>query len=199
MNKSSAAKVSELSRYHKPHTPPGQAQSLLTSSNSLAFKYESLEEAFPLVDPGLRPLGAVVLVQVRQPKRYSAGGLELIAETRSTEYYNTQVAKVIALGPLCFKTVKQCDPVAPGLVPQDVLIDYVEGAWFTPGEFIRIPKYGGDRFAVGYDHVYQLMNPETGHREPKTEREEIIFVLFKAKDVIGVITGDPLAVKAFLD
>jgi len=194
-----APRTRSRSRYTEPSSKQGDTQSLLTSSNSLAFKYSSLDEAFPAVDPGIRPLGAVVLVQIRQPKRFSAGGVELIAETRATEYYNTQVAKVIAFGPLCFKTVKTIEAPLPGVAPQDVLVDYVEGSWFQLGEFVRVPRYGGDRFAVEYDHVYRLKEPGSDHFEPSTRREEIIFCLFKAKDILGVITGDPLKVKAFLD
>jgi len=187
------------SRYDQAPSKQGDAQSLLTSGNALGFKYDSLDEAFPAIDPGIKPLGAVVLVQIRQPKRFSAGGVELVAETRATEYYNTQVAKVIALGPLCFKTVKEVQPAIAGEAPHDIMVPYVEGAWFELGEYVRVPRYGGDRFAVEYDHVYRLKEPGSDHFEPSTRREEIIFCLFKAKDILGVITGDPLKVKAFLD
>lgn len=178
--------------------PETSGSSLLTTPNSLSFKYDSLEEAFPAIDPGIKPVGACVLVQIRQPKRMSAGGVLLPGDARSTEHYNTQIAIVRDLGPLCFMTVKEI-PAAVGEVPRDVMVPFVEGPWFKIGDYVRVPRYGGDRFDVPYDHVYRLKNPETDHFENKTEREEIIFVLFKSKDVIGLVTGNPLTMKAFLD
>jgi co-chaperonin GroES (HSP10) len=173
-------------------------ESLLTNANHVAFKYDSIAEAFPEVDPGLKPVGAVVLVQVRHPKRKTAGGLHLVAEARSTEHYNTQVAKVIALGPLCFKTVKEVK-AREGEVPRDVTVPYVEGPWFEIGNYVRIPKYGGDRFEVGFERVEMETNPETDKQERVTAKDNVIFALFKAKDILGVITVDPRSVKSFLD
>lgn len=173
------------------------AGSLITNSNSVEFEYGSIEEAFPVVDPGLKPFGAIVLVQVRHPKRKSKGDIILSDESRSNEHYNTQVAKVIAMGPLVFKTVKEI-PAAIGQLPRDVLVDYVEGAWFKIGDFVRIPKHGGDRFSVPYTFV-EYVDGEKGRKEKNTVKDELVFINFKAKDIIGLIEGDPLKVKAFLE
>lgn len=172
--------------------------SVLTSPNSTEFAYSSIDEAFPKVAPGMRPCGFVALFQIRIAKGRTKGGIILVDESRSTEYYNTQVAKVVALGPLCFKTAKEV-PSRNGGPAQDVLVDWCEGPWFNVGDFVRLPKYGGDRFAVPYEHVEMVRDPETGQMEKQTIKEDVIFALFKAKDVIGVLTGDPLRVKAFLD
>ena len=72
--------------------PPG------TSPRS-SLDYDSLAEAFPEVKAGLRPFGSKVLVQIRSPMKQTKSGFFLPDETVETERWNTQVAKVIALGP----------------------------------------------------------------------------------------------------
>jgi co-chaperonin GroES (HSP10) len=129
----------------------------------------ALEEAFPKADPGLMPLGARVLVQLKAPKRKSKGGIALVSETQETEQWNTQVGRVIALGPVAFHN-------------RDTLAPWPEGRWCQAGDFVRVPKYGGDRWQV---------------RLPDSE-EVALFCLFKDLDIIGQITGDPLAVIAFI-
>ena len=132
-------------------------------------KADPLEVAFPKADPGLKPLGARVLVQIRSPKLKSAGGIALVDSSRETEKWNTQVGRVIALGPVAFSN-------------RDTLKPWPEGEWCKVGDFVRVPKYGGDRWEV----------PVEGREEPA------LFVLFKDLDIIGQITGDPLAVVAFI-
>jgi hypothetical protein len=66
--------------------------------------YENaLAEAFPAVDAGVRPFGSRVLVQLRTPRKISKGGIHLSESTLDTEKWNTQVAKIVALGPVAFK------------------------------------------------------------------------------------------------
>ena len=104
-------------------------------------EYTSLTEAFPKADPGLRPFGSDVLVQMRTPKRRTNGGILLPEESRETEVWNTQVAKVVAVGPVAFHN-------------RDTLKPWPEGAWAVPGTYVRVPKYGGDRWwaaAEGFD------------------------------------------------
>jgi len=130
---------------------------------------QPLDEAFPDVSPGVEPYGSRVLVQIRSSKKKSRGGIILMDETKDTEQWNTQAAKVIALGPLAFKNRNTLQP-------------WAEGAWCEPGEFVRVPKYGGDRWQVpvGPDGEYAL------------------FVIFNDLDIIGRVTGDPTAMKAFV-
>ena len=135
--------------------------------NKVQFEYTSEEDAFPPIDPGVRPLGSRVLVQVRRPKRTTKGGIILAGETRDTELYNTQVAKVRAVGPVAFRNRNTMEP-------------WPEGDWVKAGDYVRAPKYGGDRWSVTY------------------EDDEIVFVLFNDLDIVGSITGDPLGMKAFL-
>lgn len=130
---------------------------------------QSLEEAFPSVDPGVVPAGSRVLVQIRTPKKKTKGGIILTSETRETELWNVQTAKVVALGSLAFKN-------------RDTMADWIEGAWCKVGDFVRCPKYGGDRWSV-----------PTGDGS-----EEALFVVFNDLDIIGKVTGDPLSIKAFI-
>lgn len=161
-----------------------QDTSPLTSPNNVVFAYGSMEEAFPKVDPGIVPLGVNVLCQIRHPKRRTKGGIILDTESRKTEHYNTQVAKVIGIGDLAFKFIDE---------QTGELRDWVGGRWYEVGNFVRLPRYGGDRFTVPYD----FSEKENG--ETLTVRDEVVFAIFKAKDVHGRIVGDPLAIKAYLD
>jgi co-chaperonin GroES (HSP10) len=133
------------------------------------FDYGSLSDAFPEVDPGVQPFGDRVLVQIRTPKRQSAGGIILVEETQETEIWNTQVAKVLSLGPTAFRN-------------QDTLELWKEGVWCKPGDYVRVGKYGGDR--------WQLPIPGT--------RETALFVIVKDLDIIGKVTIDPLSIVAYV-
>lgn len=135
--------------------------------NKVGFAYDGEADAFPAVDPGVQPFGSRVLVQIRRAKRKTKGGIILSDETRDTEQWNTQVAKVVVVGPLAFKNRTSMEP-------------WPEGNWVGEGDYVRAPKYGGDRWSVAY------------------EDDEVVFALFNDMDLIGKITGDPLAMKAFL-
>ena len=133
---------------------------------------QALAEAFPAVDAGVQPLGSRVLVQIKTPKAKTASGIILVDGTEDTEKWNTTVAKVIDLGPLAFKN-------------RDTMKTWPEGSWVGPGDFVRAPKYGGDRWSVRY-------NDKSG------DEQEAMFVILNDLDIVGLITGDPLAVKAFI-
>jgi len=133
----------------------------------LSMSYDSLEDAFPDVDPGIIPFGSRVMVQVRRAKSQTSGGIYIPEEARKTEASNTQVSKVALVGPLAFKNRNTMDM-------------WPEGAWCNPGDFVRTPKYGGDRWTV------------------KKDGEEIEFVIYNDLDIIGKITGDPMQIRAFI-
>lgn len=122
-----------------------------------------METAFPAVDPGITPLGSRLIVQIKTTEAKSKGGIILSSSDVDTEKWNTQVGKVVSVGPLAFRNRNTGD-----LWP--------EGSWCKPGDFVRVAKYGGDRFEVN----------------------KALFVVFNDLDIIGLVTGDPLAVKAFL-
>lgn len=147
-----------------------QALSVAYSNTTApAYDYAALDDAFPHVDPGLKPYGSRVLVQIRTPKTRSAGGIILHPETRETDLWNTQVARVISLGPLAF-----CN--------RDTGRPWIEGEWCKPGTYVRVPKYGGDRWWVSI----------------AGRDERAMFTLFNDLDLIGEITCDPLSVIAFI-
>lgn len=129
---------------------------------------DALAEAFPAVEAGIVPFGSRVLVQIRTPKTTTAGGIILSTDTKDTEKWNTQVAKVISIGPVAFKN-------------RTTLENWPEGDWCQEGDFVRVAKYGGDRWEV------LLPNGEAA-----------MFVIFNDLDIIGKVTTDPLKVKAFI-
>lgn len=144
---------------------------MLEVGNKIAFSYDSVDEAFPFVEPGIVPLGSRVLVQLRSPKRKTKGGIILTTETRETEYWNTHVARVLAVGPVAFRDRKTLDP-------------WPEGAWVAPDDFVCVPQYGGVRWSVTVSH--------------DGEEDHVIVALFNDLDLTGKVLGDPLAVRAFV-
>jgi co-chaperonin GroES (HSP10) len=165
------------------------------------FAYSSIDEAFPPVDPGLRPFGSSVLVQLRNPKTRTAGGIHLTRDTTDTDMWNSSVARVIALGPACFRN-------------RDTLEVWPEGEWCKAGQFVRVPKYGGDRWEVPWEHTEEQeisVERETPSRDGKSSRvvmetqtrlikltDKVVFILFRDLDLGGEITCDPLSVIAFI-
>jgi co-chaperonin GroES (HSP10) len=138
---------------------------------------QTLDEAFPAVDPGVTPFGSLVLIQVKAAATRTKSGLILTKDTVETESDNTRIAKVIALGPLAFHT-------------RDTQQPWPEGAWANPGDYVRIPIYGGDRWRV-------LLSSGKDARgvEQKVFAE---FALIEDLTLKGKVTGDPLAQLAFL-
>jgi co-chaperonin GroES (HSP10) len=138
-------------------------------ANKVEFSYDDVDEAFPPCDPGVEPFGSRVLVQVRTPKSKTKGGIILTSETRETDAWNTQVAKVLSVGSLAFKN-------------RNTQETWPEGSWCKAGDFVRVPKYGGDRWTVKTDDG----------------EGDALVVIFNDLDLIGRVTGDPLAMKAFI-
>jgi co-chaperonin GroES (HSP10) len=135
---------------------------------------DALAEAFPAAEPGVQPFGSRVLVQIRTPKSKTAGGIILHNESKDTEKWNTQVAKVVAVGPLAFKN-------------RTTQENWPEGCWCYDGDFVRVPKYGGDRWEV-----------PLGTRGTDGGVQTAMFVIFNDLDLIGRVTADPLSIKAFI-
>jgi len=109
--------------------------SIVNHAAAVLFGYQSIDEAFPKVDPGHRPLGEQVLVQIRKAVKKSKGGIIISDETRKTEHDNTQVGKLVAKGKLAFCNRTTGEP-------------WPEGDWVAVGGYVRIPKYVGDRFVM---------------------------------------------------
>jgi co-chaperonin GroES (HSP10) len=142
-------------------------------SNLEALKESAeLAWAFPSVDPGAKPLGGRILAQLRRTKKKTSGsGIILVEETKETEKWQNMVAKIIAVGPLAFKH-------------RDTMQSWPEGSWVEPGDFIRVPKWGGDRWEVAV---------------PGEEDEDpALFAIFNDHEMIAKVTGNPLNMKAYL-
>lgn len=138
-----------------------------------AFTDADVQEAFPAVNPGAKPLGARVLVQLRRTKKkVTSAGIVLVQETRETEKWQNMVGKVIELGPLAFRK-------------RDTMEPWVEGTWCEAGDYIRVPKWGGDRWEVKVPG------------EDDTE-DPVLFMVLNDHEVIAKITGNPLEMKAFV-
>jgi co-chaperonin GroES (HSP10) len=135
--------------------------------NPISMAYDSLDDAFPVVDPGIIPFGSRVMVQIRRAKSQTKSGIFIPEEARKTEASNTQVAKVVAIGPLAYKN-------------RNTMESWPEGHWCQLGDFVRTPKYGGDRWTV------------------RSDEEEIEFVIFNDLDIIGKVTADPTTIRAFI-
>lgn len=132
-----------------------------------------LQYSFPDVVPPYVPLGTRILVQLRTPGTFKTlnNGTKFFLpdETVDHEKMTVQTALVRSLGPAAFKN-------------RATMQDWPEGDWCVPGEFVRIPRYGGDRVAVP-------LNDE--------QKREVIFMTLEDRDVIGLIhaSHDPLSVK----
>jgi co-chaperonin GroES (HSP10) len=129
---------------------------------------DELKEAFPAANPGIQPFGSRILVQIRSPKTKTASGIIIDNGSRDTEKWNTQVAKVVSVGALAFKN-------------RNSMESWPEGAWCREGDYVRVAKYGGDRWEV-----------------PLPSGESALFVIFNDLDIIGRVDGDPLAIRAFI-
>jgi co-chaperonin GroES (HSP10) len=88
--------------------------------------------AFPDVKPGQRPFGGRVIIQLRRIKK-KTGRIIMVEETKENEKWNNMIGKVVAVGPLAFKN-------------KDTMAPWPEGSWAEVGDFVRVPRWGGDRW-----------------------------------------------------
>lgn len=145
-----------------------------TGSSAGPTQADLLAASFPDVDPEFTPFHSRVLVQFRTPMPYivlkNGTKFHLPDDAVETEKWNTQVAKVIAFGPMAFHH-------------RQTGLPWPEGNWAHVGDFVRVPKYGtGDRWELAYG--------DAGQR--------VMFALYNDLDLMGAVKGDPLRVKAFL-
>lgn len=142
----------------------------MTTDSTVEGNASDLRDAFPAVDPGAKPLGARILVQLRRTKsKTTKGGIILVEETRDTEKAQNMVAKVIEIGPLAFRK-------------RDTMEPWPEGSWAEVGDYLRVPKWGGDR--------WEVLVPNTD--------DQVQFMVLNDHEVIAKITGNPLEVRAFV-
>jgi co-chaperonin GroES (HSP10) len=144
----------------------------------------ALEMAFPAIEFAHQPCGEFVIVQLRSARRFSASGLDLSA-AKQTEEDNTQVALVAAIGPGCFKN-RSTGELWP------------EGPWYKVGDYVRCPKYGGDRITAKVKYHLPERMVGVQMRDAEEVEDDVVFAVFKDRDIHAVVTGDPLQVKAYL-
>lgn len=143
------------------------------SDNPEVLENAEVKWAFPAVSPGAKPLGGRILVQLRRTKqKTTSAGIILVEETKETEKWNNMVAKVLMIGPLAFKK-------------RDTMEPWPEGAWAQVGDYIRVPKWGGDRWEVKVPGDDDLEDPA-------------LFMILNDHELIARVTGDPLEMRAFI-
>jgi co-chaperonin GroES (HSP10) len=129
--------------------------------------------AFPSVEPGAKPLGGRILVQLRRTKKKTTGsGIILVEETKEAEKWNNMVAKVVEVGPLAFKN-------------RDTMQSWPEGSWCVAGDYIRVPKWGGDRWEVKVPEEDNLEDPA-------------LFMILNDHEIIAKVTCSPLEMRSFI-
>jgi co-chaperonin GroES (HSP10) len=110
-------------------------------------------------------------VQLRRIKK-RAGRIIIVDETKENEKWNNMIGKVVAIGPLAFKN-------------RDSMQPWPEGAWAKVGDFVRVPKWGGDR--------WERPAPDAGEGE-----DPVLFMTINDHELISEVTDDPLSFKAYV-
>lgn len=148
----------------------------MTESAVLDPLTDDIEWFFPEVSAGMEPFGSRILVQIRGVKEKLSPFLYVPEKTQEIQRDNTQVAKVIAVGPLAYKS-------------RDTMTDWPEGAWCKPGDYVWLPKYGGDRFEVNL--------PKPLHHAKFGKVDKVQFAIF---DDLNILTRvpNPLVMPFFL-
>ena len=129
--------------------------------------------AFPEVKPGQHPFGGRVIVQLRRIKK-TAGRIIIVDETKENEKWNNMIGQVVAIGPLAFKN-------------RDTMQPWAEGSWAEIGDFVRVPRWGGDRW-----ERFDPTETDDALKEP------ILFMTLNDHELIAKITDDPLSFKAYV-
>ena len=138
--------------------------------NAVVSDPVELAWAFPEVDPGQRPYGGRVIVQLRRVKKKS-GMIIIVDETKENEKLNNMIGRIVAIGPLAFKN-------------RDTMQPWAEGSWAEIGDFVRVPKWGGDRWE----------RPVPG----EDGEDPVLFMTINDHELISEVTDDPLSFKAYV-
>lgn len=160
---------------------PGRRAGSISANDQI--EHRDPLDAFPEIPAPHDPLGNIVLVQLRMAAIASAGGVKLSDIDRQIEKDNTQIGRVISLGPLAFKF-------------RDSGSMWPEGSWCAVGDFVRVPKYQGDRCQVRY--LRRFTDPDGVTRE---EYDFCSFVGFKDIALLGKYPSleAALSAKSFFD
>jgi co-chaperonin GroES (HSP10) len=105
---------------------------------------------------------------MRLPKRKLSSGIILPEDSRDTERAQTPIGIIRAMGPLAFKN-------------RDTMESWPEGTWAKVGDFVRVPRWTGDRFEKKLD-----------------DDTTVEFYIMNDHELIGAVEGNPLDVKAYV-
>jgi len=141
---------------------------LIESDDSFASADE-LSWAVPEVKPGQSPFGGRIIVQLRRIKQKTAGKIILVEETKENEKWNNMIGKVVAIGPLAFKN-------------RETMASWPEGSWAEIGDYVRVPRWGGDRW----------------ERPVPDDEDPVLFMTINDHELIAKVTDNPLSFKSFV-
>lgn len=134
---------------------------------------EEINWAFPNVRPGQSPFGGRVVIQLRRMRSTAANSrIILVSETKEAEKWQNMIGKVVAIGPLAFKN-------------RETMASWPEGSWACVGDYVRVPKWGGDRWE-------RMSTDDSGSKEP------VLFMTINDHELISKVTDDPLSFKAYV-
>ena len=126
--------------------------------------------AFPEVNAGQAPFGGRVIVQLRRIRKTAKGSrIILVDETKENEKWQNMIGKVIAIGPLAFKN-------------RETMASWPEGSWASVGDYVRVPKWGGDRW----------------ERAVPNDDTPVLFMTINDHELIAKVTDDPLSFNVFI-
>lgn len=129
---------------------------------------KEIDGTFPAIDPGFLPNGNRILVQLRSIQEVTKGGIILSEQSQEAALYEEQIGRVVAIGRSAFYNQSTMEP-------------WPEGEDFTIGDFVRVPKFGGDKTWT--------VSPDG---------KKTLFVVFRDRDIIGKVTGNPLDIKGYI-
>lgn len=129
--------------------------------------------AFPEVNAGQAPFGGRVIVQLRRIKKTASGSrIILVSETKENEKWQNMIGKVIAVGPLAFKN-------------RETMASWPEGSWAAVGDYVRVPRWGGDRW-------------ERSVPGEENKEDPVLFMTINDHELIARVTDDPLSFNTFI-
>jgi co-chaperonin GroES (HSP10) len=130
-----------------------------------------LDWAFPKISSGMEPFGGRIIVQLRRIKKKTER-IVLVQETKDNEKWNNMIGKVIAVGPLAYKN-------------RDTLQSWPEGSWAQAGDYVRVPKWGGDRWEI---------KVPSGNDDD----DPVLFMTLNDHELIAKVVANPLSFKAYV-
>ena len=129
--------------------------------------------AFPEVNAGQAPFGGRVIVQLRRIRKTAKGSrIILVDETKENEKWQNMIGKVVAIGPLAFKN-------------RETMASWPEGSWAAVGDYVRVPKWGGDRWERAVPNEDSTDTP-------------VLFMTINDHELIAKVTDDPLSFNVFI-